>query len=168
MNIADLFTEPPQSFRPIPFWFWNETNESKFNEELIKKQIDEFYEKGLGGFIIFNKPSYKKAEQFGFPIEEYLSDKWFNACRVAIEKGSSLGMEVWINDGFDFPPGDLGGKMEKLLPQAYQRELVFSKTDKLPRNTNDVLSIIANPKNNSSFEKTIDLNSGKKLTRRFS
>jgi hypothetical protein len=163
MDMANIFKEPPKSSRPIPFWFWNETREDKFNAELIKKQIDEFHEKGLGGFIIFNKPTDEVAEQFGYTAEEYLSDKWFNACRIAIERGSSLGMEVWINDGFDFPPGDLGGKMEKILPQAYQRELIFSKTDKLPSDIKNTLSIIVNPPNNSGFENTIDITDGKTL-----
>ncbi|MHB0946224.1 MAG: glycosyl hydrolase [Sedimentisphaerales bacterium] len=159
----NIFKEPPKRFRPVPFWFWNETREEKFNAELIKKQIDDFHEKGLGGFIIFNKPTNEVTEQFGYVAEEYLSDKWFNACRIAVEKGSSLGMEVWINDGFDFPPGDLGGKMENILPEAYQRELIFSKTDKLPIGTKNILSVVANPKNNSNFENTVDITDGKTL-----
>lgn len=144
MDIVDIFKEPPKSFRPIPFWFWNETRENKFNAELIKKQIDEFHEKGLGGFIIFNKPTDEVAEQFGYTAEEYLSDKWFNACRIAIEKGSSLGMEVWINDGFDFPPGDLGGKMKQFVPEAYQRELVFNESNCRPVQSDDIVCVVEN------------------------
>lgn len=156
MNLSMLFEAPSKQFRPIPFWFWNETRQEKFNKKTICDQIKQFHLKGLGGFVIFNKPAYNEVENFGFTPNEYLGDKWFDSCRIAIEQANEFGMEVWINDDYDFPPGGLAGKMKHLFPQAHPLSLNYKLTTTLDDYPNkNTLSIIANPKGNNIFQNTL-------------
>jgi hypothetical protein len=37
--------------------------------------------------------------------------------------GRQLQMQIWINDGFDFPPGDAGGRIQKVNPALKQQML---------------------------------------------
>jgi len=142
MNIYQEFANPSSTYRPIPFWYWNDIRPNKFTPALVEEQIDQMHQKGFGGFIIFNKPNNYTQEPFGFNAETYLGPHWFSMCRVAIEKGAALGMEVWINDGFDYPPGGLGGRMKKLVPEAYQRELAFAETKSRPAPGDDLVSVV--------------------------
>ena len=107
----EFFLAPPARFRPIPFWFWN-LDISRFSRKRLEKTIDDMSEKGLGGFIIFNK------KQQGFSAENYLGPKWMNLVRTAALHGASRGMEVWINDGLDCPPYDIAGAWRTLCPEA--------------------------------------------------
>ena len=44
-TLREQFLHPPSEFTPIPFWFWND----KLTHEEIKRQIHQFYEKGIEG-----------------------------------------------------------------------------------------------------------------------
>lgn len=142
------FIYPHLQNRPIPFWFWN-FNEQTDYHKIIEDDIYQMYEKGLGGFVIFNKPP------FGFSEKAYLGRDWFNACRIALDAASKYSMNVWINDGFDYPPGGLAGKMRQLCPEAVHQELVCEKIDyvdnkfsySLPQGSK-LISAIAVPESN--------------------
>ncbi len=88
----ETFAQPPSTFRPMPFWFWN----SKIRPEQVEKQILDFHEKGLGGFFIHAR--------FGLETE-YLSREWMDCIRKAIETAASVGLEVWLYDENGFPSG---------------------------------------------------------------
>lgn len=45
---ANDFKNPPSRDRIKPFWFWN----SKLEPDELINQIDDMYEKGIGGFFI--------------------------------------------------------------------------------------------------------------------
>ena len=48
MDWLDEFKNPPARCRIKPFWFWN----GDMAEDEIKHQIEEIYDKGLGGAFI--------------------------------------------------------------------------------------------------------------------
>ncbi len=80
---------------------------------------------GFGGCIVFNKPPT------GFSREEYLSDQWFDMIKNFAEAGCQMGMQIWINDGFDFPPGDVAGRIERLDPSLRQSRLELDSNGKV-------------------------------------
>jgi predicted metal-dependent TIM-barrel fold hydrolase len=109
MNIYD--------FRPVPFYFINTVDPEDLRRTAIMKSMKKLKRNGFGGCVVFNKPPD------GFSQEEYLSDKWFEMVENFALAGRELKMQVWINDGFDFPPGDAGGRIQKLAPSLKQRRL---------------------------------------------
>lgn len=92
MLSREIFANPPSCYRPIPFWFWN----SKLNARGIESQVQDFYEKGLGGFFIHGR--------FGLETD-YLSKEWLDLVEHAVKVAEKLGMEVWLYDENGFPSG---------------------------------------------------------------
>lgn len=147
MKLVD-FNNPISKYRPMPFWFWNFTEKDDYRA-IIKDDIFQMHQKGLGGFVIFNKPP------FGFDLETYLGEDWFKACRIALDAATKYKIKVWINDGFDYPPGDLAGRMKQLCPEAVHQELVCEKKDVIDNKFNyslpqgpELISAVAVPESN--------------------
>jgi len=106
------------NFRPIPFYFINTTDPEALSYESAFTAVQKLKTNGFGGCIVFNKPPD------GFSQEGYLSDKWFDMIKNFTEAGRKLKMQIWINDGFNFPPGDAGGRIQKINPALKQKRLV--------------------------------------------
>lgn len=87
-----IFANPPSCYRPIPFWFWN----SRLRPEELERQINDFHDKGIGGFFIHGR--------FGLETE-YLSREWLDLVEHAVKVAGKLGMEVWLYDENGFPSG---------------------------------------------------------------
>jgi len=113
---------PPAQFRPKPFWLWNIVPD-ELTPARIREAISDMAAHGLGGFVVFNKPP------MGFNSETYLGPEWMELVRVAAEYGASLGLEVWINDGFDFPPCAIADRWEEVCPESAPRQIVVQEIE---------------------------------------
>ena len=47
----ESFKNPPAKYRGAPFWAWN----GVLDQEILKKQIDDFEKMGFGGFHIHSR-----------------------------------------------------------------------------------------------------------------
>ena len=111
-------------FRPIPFYFVTTTDSKELSEEAVYISLSELKEEGFGGIVLFNKPPH------GFSTEEYLGDKWFDMVKNFVTAASKLDLKIWINDGFDFPPGSVGGRINpEKHPHLKQKHLVLREND---------------------------------------
>ena len=92
------FAKPSMSWRPIPLWFWNNTQVS---EQALLEQIGRMVETdGYGGCAIL---------PFGGGFRpNYLSDSYFQLYGDAVEKARSLGAHMSIYDEYGFPSGSMG------------------------------------------------------------
>lgn len=102
-------------FRPIPFYFLNRIYDEDISTESIAVAMKELKEAGFGGCVLFNKPPD------GFTSEQYLEKPWFDVVTKFAEISQQLKLQLWINDGFDFPPGAAGGRIAKVAPHLKQR-----------------------------------------------
>ncbi len=112
-------------FRPLVFYFINTDEPSALTRKAVFGAAEKLKEAGFGGCVIFNKPPD------GFKKEEYLEYKWFELTGCFAEAGRKLGIQIWINDGFDFPPGDAGGRIQKRNPDLKQKMFVRGKSGKV-------------------------------------
>jgi hypothetical protein len=110
------------NYRPIPFYFINTTASEALTNTAVFEAMKQLKQNGFGGCVIFNKPPD------GFSREEYLSEKWFETIGFFAESGKQLDLKIWINDGFDFPPGDAGGRIQKINSDLKQRVFVKQKS----------------------------------------
>ena len=94
-------------------------------DSVIFTAMKQLKQNGFGGCIVFNKPPD------GFSQEEYLSEKWFETIGFFAEAGKQLDLKIWINDGFNFPPGDAGGRVKKINPDLTQRAFVKNSSGKV-------------------------------------
>lgn len=104
-------------FRPKPFFFLNTDKKEEYVYEKAEKSLSEMKDCGFSGFILFNKPPT------GFDKEGYLSDTWFFAVENFAKAAKKLSLEMWINDGFDYPPGAVGGKVFDIDPTLRQKRI---------------------------------------------
>ncbi len=97
MNLAD-FTDPSMQWRPVPLWFWNNTQVSV---DELQKQFSEFLDKDYyGGCAIL---------PFGQSfIPDYLSDEYFQLYAKAIETAKVHGAKMSLYDEYGFPSGSMG------------------------------------------------------------
>ena len=67
-------------------------------------------EKGYGGIIPFNRPPH------GFSKEQFFTEEWFSMLDNCIRACHDVGLKIWMNDDYDCPPGDIGGRLQKIAP----------------------------------------------------
>lgn len=105
------------TYRPVPFYFLNTTDPQFYTADYVNQAVRRLKENGFGGLVIFNKPPT------GFDHNGYLSDFWYEINERFAEACLQEGLELWLNDGYNFPPGDAGGRIEAADPSLYQRRL---------------------------------------------
>jgi len=94
------FKVPPKELGILPFWFWN----GEMNENEMEWQMKEYHAKGIPGLFIHGR--------FGESIG-YLSDKWFERTKFAVEKAKEIGIDVWVYDEMNWPSGTAYRKVSK-------------------------------------------------------
>ena len=97
-------------FRPVPFYFITTQRPEDFEGNKIEVAMRRVKEAGFGGILFFNKPPN------GFDEDTYLSDYYFDILERFIVAAKNESLSVWINDGFNFPPGDAAGRIKKANP----------------------------------------------------
>ena len=92
------FAKPSIAWRPIPLWFWNNT---QISEQTLVQQLQQMVEvDGYGGCAIL---------PFGGGFRpDYLSDDYFRLYGAAVNKARSLGARMSIYDEYGFPSGSMG------------------------------------------------------------
>ena len=104
-------------FRPKPFYFLNTADPKELTPDACRAAMRELARAGYGGCVLFNKPPT------GFDERLYLSDFWFDTLENFIVAGRELGLELWVNDGFNYPPGDAAGRIAARDPGLTQQRL---------------------------------------------
>ena len=112
-------------YRPVPFYFLNTTDPADYTPEAVFNAMTRMKELGYGGIVLFNKPP------LGFNAQEYLSEFWFTVTGRFIQAARTLHLQLWINDGFNYPPGDAAGRIEAVDPSLKQHRLKPNAEGKL-------------------------------------
>lgn len=111
-RLKQSFLHPSEEFTPFPFWFWNDN----LTEEKITKQINDFHQKGVNGFVIHPR--------IGIPKEiEYLSDEFMKYVAVAVKEAKKLNMKVILYDEAMYPSGSAHGMVVKKNPSYASKGL---------------------------------------------
>jgi hypothetical protein len=107
-TLSSQFKAPSAEYTTSPFFVWN--------ADITKAEIDNYLVsfKNAGSSQVFIHP------RPGL-ITEYLSEKWFELFRYAVEKGKELGMYVWIYDENSYPSGFAGGHVPFEMPESYNQ-----------------------------------------------
>lgn len=112
-------------FRPVPFYFLDTVDPADYTEEAVFRAMQKMKDLGYGGIVLFNKPP------LGFDSQGYLSEFWFTLTGRFIQAARKLHLQLWINDGFDYPPGDAAGRIEAADPSLKQLRLKPNPEGKL-------------------------------------
>ena len=107
---------PPNKYRPAPFWSWNE----KLECDETRDQIRTMYNAGIGGYFMHARGGLQT---------EYMSEEWFQNIKASIECGGEKGMLSWGYDENGWPSGFGGGLVNGLGEKYQQKYLRCSVTD---------------------------------------
>lgn len=105
-------------YRPCPFFFLTTCDMNEYTDEKVKQSLIDLKTCGFGGLILFNKPPA------GFNKDNYLKDDWFIVVEKFAKYSNELGLNLWINDGFDYPPGNVAGRIYDINPTLCQKHIV--------------------------------------------
>jgi hypothetical protein len=105
-GLSKLFANPPAEFRSMPFLVWN----GEVTEADIDRDLANFKAQGVGGVFIHPRPGL---------VTPYLSERWYQLVRYAVDKGKQLGLEVWLYDENSYPSGFAGGHVPAEMPESY-------------------------------------------------
>ena len=97
-KLVENFAHPDDSYRPQPFWFWNDD----LNEEHLSYQLDEMQDKGIRIFLVHAR--------MGLSVP-YLSEEWFQKVEFILNEAERRGMKLWLYDEENWPSGYAGGRV---------------------------------------------------------
>ena len=80
MTKLDL-QHPDVSYRPCPFWSWND----RLDPEELRRQIREMHRQGIGGFFMHARGGLQTV---------YLSDEWMACVRACCDEAGRLGISA--------------------------------------------------------------------------
>jgi hypothetical protein len=115
-RLEECFTNPPDEFTPVPFWFWNDTLE---RSEILRQMAD-FRSKGVLGVVIHPR--------IGLPREiGYLSGPFLDLVEAAVEEAAATGMVVYLYDEGMYPSGSAHGMVVEGHPGLASRGIMLSQ-----------------------------------------
>lgn len=104
------FLDAPHEYTVVPFWFLNDD----LDETELKRQIDDFHDHGVYGFIPHARLGL--AERIGF-----MSDAWLHYTKVCVDHAAAKGMYVILYDEGMYPSGSCAGKVVAENPRYATR-----------------------------------------------
>lgn len=123
-SLRDDFTNPPNKYRPMPFWHLN----GHLTKEGVEKQIQEAKElSGFGGVTVLPVTAGPQ-HPTGLPCPgmtpAFLSDEYFSRYMDMLEISKRQDTEIILYDDIDFPSGSAGGRLLKEYPQYTRKFMV--------------------------------------------
>jgi len=112
------FENPPQEYREVPFWSWNDD----LDPEELKRQIALMDQAGWGGFFMHSRVGL---------VTPYLGRRWMDCIRACVEAARERGMGAWLYDEDKWPSGFAGGLSVAAHP-AYRDQCLVCKVDNKP------------------------------------
>lgn len=107
------FKNPGKEYRAAPFWAWN----GKVKKEILKKQIKDFKEMGMGGFHIHSR--------IGLDTP-YLEEEFMDCVKYCSRLAKENDLLTWLYDEDKWPSGYGGGRVTR-EERFRNRYLLFSK-----------------------------------------
>jgi len=114
---VDEFSNPPDKYKPRPFWELSGTlNKTATEEQLTNAKFSSDYSGVVWLPILSTKPAY-------------LSEDYFSRLHEMLDKADQLGMKVTLYDECDFPTGTAGGLFKAKYPNDVAKVLNKTATD---------------------------------------
>ncbi|MEN0051194.1 MAG: glycosyl hydrolase [Bacteroidota bacterium] len=117
-QLAQQFKNPPEAYKPMPFWHIN----GHLTREGIRQQMKDAKElAGFSGVSLLPLATYERNKYGTTPA--FLSEEYFDRYADLIEVAEELDMEIILYDDNDFPSGMAGGKIEENHPEHSMKRL---------------------------------------------
>lgn len=111
-------SRPSPEFTQMPFWFWNDL----LDETEIKRQMADFREHGVHGFVIHARMGLSRE----IP---YMGPRWLELVKVAVEEAARTNMRVCLYDEGMYPSGSAHGQVVASNPAFAAQGLAMTHED---------------------------------------
>ena len=122
MSIIKNLFNPPNEYRPMPFWSWND----RLNTKETARQIEIMEKAGLGGYFMHAR---------GGLLTKYLGEEWFENINTGVKEGEKRNMNPWAYDENGWPSGFGDGKVNGLGEKYQQKYLRYEIGEKQTQRT---------------------------------
>ncbi len=122
-SLKNEFKNPPNQYKPMPFWHIN----GELTTEEIRRQMKDAHDVGFTGVSLL--PLADKGTGRPGTSPKFLSEEYFDRFQDMIDVAEELGMEVILYDDNDFPTGMAGGKLGELFPEHTMKRLDIIETE---------------------------------------
>ena len=112
-NLSERIKHPDFWHLPACYWFWQHVP----SPGEIDAKLKDLKAVGFGSFQI--------ATRLATPIDDYLSDRFLNACRYCADIARELKLMMGIYDDYNWQSGHAGGLCVKLDPAVKERHLFW-------------------------------------------
>ena len=112
------FRNPPNAYREVPFWSWNDILEP----DELKRQIRLIQQGGWGGFFMHARIGLRTP---------YMGKQWLEAVEASIAEARQLGLGAWLYDEDKWPSGFAGGLSVASEPD-FRASYLICKVDDRP------------------------------------
>lgn len=122
-SVRACFENPPNEYRPMPFWHLN----GRLTKETIEEQITEARSlSGFGGVTVLPVSVQPKnlSETWPGTNPTFLSGDFFARYLDMLTVSRQQGSQVILYDDIDFPSGSAGGRLLKEYPEYVRKYLV--------------------------------------------
>jgi hypothetical protein len=109
------FKDPPLWYAPHTFWFWDAPLDASQTAEMAKQMARQRL-----------NPGYAHARN-GLPVDQWLSEEWFDAFGKALKEAKKAGMTLAYNDEYWWPSGQAAGRVLESNPELKASSLRYSK-----------------------------------------
>lgn len=108
------FEHPDPWHAPAAYWFWH----YRPGEAQIREQVGQMQAAGIQSFQVQARMAY--------PIEDYLSEEYLAACRIAVDEASRRGMMVGVYDDYNWQTGHAAGRAVAGHDHLRERQLFWA------------------------------------------
>ncbi len=110
--IQKVLSDPPDSYRPYPFWFWN----GRLTREEITWQLEECLRKHITAVLVHPR--------YGL-VTDYMGPEYMDMIVHTVRECERLGMKVWLYDEYNWPSGTVAGRLLRDCPQYRMKMLRY-------------------------------------------
>lgn len=115
-RLEQQFKDPPDQFKPMPFWHIN----GELTTEGIREQIRDAHEAGFTGVSLLPLATYRNKVGTS---PKFLSEEYFDRFQDMLDVAEELDMQVILYDDNDFPSGMAGGMLGEMYPEHTMKRL---------------------------------------------
>jgi hypothetical protein len=113
--------EPENLFWPGYFWGYG----GRWNAAGFRRQLEDMVAHDARSICVIPNGEFDPAATMDPKKSDYLSPKFFERVKYAVDQAARLGMNYWFYDEPGFPSGQAGGQVVSYNPQAIGHRLSY-------------------------------------------
>lgn len=119
-SLAELFSEPPSAFTPVPIWWWSG---ARLDARRLRQQMEMLTAGGIRQAVVMNLAPNGPLYGALADEPEFFSDAWWTLFQGVCHDAEELGFSMWFYDQLGFSGADLQWRLVQRHPSYRGRAL---------------------------------------------